>query len=414
MISSANLRKTEFAVVPNGYSIDQVNDIINQAASTIEAYASESEDLYHKMEVLATKIEEYRAEENSIKSALITAEKMADKIKKESEEKAAALIAQSEKTAKTTTDDANAQSEKIISEARAYSSKLINDKTKEARQIILDAQTKANDAINSSKSVAKNVLDQAKEISEDLITKSKQEKEAYDILIATLKKDAADFIGRLKDLYGKQLDILGSANLDTSDEEADKNKKDIDSAQSDVDNLIGEIDEMEKAIPGEVVLDVPDMPEEEAPAEPAAVETPVEEKKESEPVAEAVEKPAEKAEKPVKENKEDFVLTEEKEPYDDKETPDPMAAVEAFSQNEITPVEEDKTYVPEIQEDAQMEHEESLFDTDDEQPFESYFNIKREEHPGDRTETISLVPPEDDDETDGDEPKFKGFFKKKK
>lgn len=405
MISSANLRKTEFAVVPNGYSIDQVNDIINQAASTIEAYASESDDLYHKMEVLATKIEEYRAEENSIKSALITAEKMADKIKKESEEKAAALIAQSEKTAKTTTDDANAQSEKIISEARAYSSKLINDKTKEARQIILDAQTKANDAINSSKSVAKNVLDQAKEISEDLITKSKQEKEAYDILIATLKKDAADFIGRLKDLYGKQLDILGSANLDTSDEEADKNKKDIDSAQSDVDNLIGEIDEMEKAIPDEVVLDVPDMPEEKAP---------VEEKKESEPVAEAVEKPAEKAEEPVKENKEDFVLTEEKSPSDDKETPDPMAAVEAFSQNEITPVEEDKTYVPEIQEDAQMEHEESLFDTDDEQPFESYFNIKREEHPGDRTETISLVPPEDDDEADGDEPKFKGFFKKKK
>lgn len=405
MISSANLRKTEFAVVPNGYSIDQVNDIINQAASTIEAYASESDDLYHKMEVLATKIEEYRAEENSIKSALITAEKMADKIKKESEEKAATLIAQSEKTAKTTTDDANAQSEKIISEARAYSSKLINDKTKEARQIILDAQTKANDAINSSKSVAKNVLDQAKEISEDLITKSKQEKEAYDILIATLKKDAADFIGRLKDLYGKQLDILGSANLDTSDEEADKNKKDIDSAQSDVDNLIGEIDEMEKAIPDEVVLDVPDMPEEEAP---------VEEKKESEPVAEAVEKPAEKAEEPVKENKEDFVLAEEKAPSDDKETPDPMAAVEAFSQNEITPVEEDKTYVPEIQEDAQMEHEESLFDTDDEQPFESYFNIKREEHPGDRTETISLVPPEDDDEADGDEPKFKGFFKKKK
>lgn len=405
MISSANLRKTEFAVVPNGYSIDQVNDIINQAASTIEAYASESDDLYHKMEVLATKIEEYRAEENSIKSALITAEKMADKIKKESEEKAAALIAQSEKTAKTTTDDANAQSEKIISEARAYSSKLINDKTKEARQIILDAQTKANDAINSSKSVAKNVLDQAKEISEDLITKSKQEKEAYDILIATLKKDAADFIGRLKDLYGKQLDILGSANLDTSDEEADKNKKDIDSAQSDVDNLIGEIDEMEKAIPDEVVLDVPDMPEEEAP---------VEEKKESEPVAEAVEKPAEKAEEPVKENKEDFVLAEEKAPSDDKETPDPMAAVEAFSQNEITPVEEDKTYVPEIQEDAQMEHEESLFDTDDEQPFESYFNIKREEHPGDRTETISLVPPEDDDEADVDEPKFKGFFKKKK
>ena len=88
-----------------------------------------------------------------------------------------------------------------------------------------------------------------------------------------------------------------------------------------------------------------------------------------------------------------------------------MEAVEAFSTDEITPIPNSSVYIPEINEDAQME-DESLFDNG-EQPFESYFNIKREDDPSDRTETISLVPPDSDDDDD-EEPKFKGFFKKKK
>ena len=88
-----------------------------------------------------------------------------------------------------------------------------------------------------------------------------------------------------------------------------------------------------------------------------------------------------------------------------------MEAVEAFSQNEITPIE--KSAVPEISEDADMENDESLFDEGDQLPFENYFNINREDVHNDKSQTISLIPPEDDEDED-DEPKFKGFFKKKK
>ena len=86
-----------------------------------------------------------------------------------------------------------------------------------------------------------------------------------------------------------------------------------------------------------------------------------------------------------------------------------MKAVEAFSQNEITPIE--KTAVPEISEDTDMENEESLFDDGEQLPFENYFNVNREDVHNDKTQTISLIPPEDDED---EEPKFKGFFKKKK
>ena len=52
--------------------------------------------------------------------------------------------------------------------------------------------------------------------------------------------------------------------------------------------------------------------------------------------------------------------------------------------------------------------------SDDEQPFESYFNLKKEDAHLDKTQTISLVPPDDYDDGEDDEPRHKAFFKKKK
>ena len=102
---------------------------------------------------------------------------------------------------------------------------------------------------------------------------------------------------------------------------------------------------------------------------------------------------------------------EEKEPEEEEKT-DPMKALEAFSNDEYTPLNS-SINVPEIEEEAEMEKEdESLFDDENaKRPFESYFNVKNEDAHYDRSQTISLVPPEEEEDN---EPKFKGFFKKKK
>ncbi len=409
MISSKSLKEKQFAVVPNGYSIEEVDEIITQAVSTIDAYATESEGMYHKMEVLAAKIEEYREEEDSIKSALITAQKMADKIKKESSESAAALITGSEATAKATIDDANAKAEKIVSEARDYAAKMISEKTKEADRILEDAKGKANDAINSSKIISKDILDQAKAISDDLINKSKEEKEAYDLLTAAIKNDASEFIEKLKKLYSDQLSTLESANLETSNDTQARDN--VDSVKDEIDRLLEEIDEMETAIPDDIANDLADAAEESEDAgaqiepEQPADDSNADDAADSEPADEP------KVEFAVEEHSIADVDSSEDIEIIDDETADPMAAVEAFSTDEITPIT-DAHIIPEIREEAQME-ESSLFENNNEQPFESYFKIKREDDSTDRSETISLVPPESDDDND-DEPKFKGFFKKKK
>ena len=374
MISANDLREVKFQHEDDGFNIAEVESVIEQASDTIEAYANENKELYRKLEALASKIEEYRRDEDSIKSALITAQKMSDTIEADAKEKANKLIADSEAKSAETVSKANEQAEQTISEARNYATGLIKNKTDEANGIIAAAEKKANDAINSSKIVAQDILDQAKAISDDLIATSKEEKEAYELLNAALKKDAAEFITGLKELYTSQLNALNGAKIDMT-QTADKTE--VEDIENHVSSLLNEIDEMEDAIPGEITLEAVEVPE-------------VEEEPAFEPEEE-------------ENDAEQLTLTEDG-PEDAK------AAVEAFSNDEITPVDSSQHIIPEITEEPEMEDVSS----DDEQPFESYFNLKKEDAHLDKTQTISLVPPDDYDDGEDDEPRHKAFFKKKK
>lgn len=418
MISAKDLKNVDLAVANSGYVTKDVDKLLNEAANTIEAYQRENKELYHKLEVLASKIEEYRSEEDAIKTALVTAQKMADKIKKESKDAAALLIESSEAEAKQKMDTANTEAETIVRKARDYSANLINNKTNEANEIISTAQAKANEAINSSKVVAQDILDQAKAISTDLISKSKAEKEAYEILISTIKNDAKSFVENLKKLYSDQLDMLNSSKLDTSSADADSAEKNVEDVHGDVSSLVDEVKEFSSAIPEEI--NIPEIPHKEFDDSDVKVEkpvfnTPADAEEVEEPQQEELENNIDEVVNNIVENQSTeppVITTDDEEFEEDEDEPlDPMEAVEAFSQNEITPIE--KSAVPEISEDADMENDESLFDEGDQLPFENYFNINREDVHNDKSQTISLIPPEDDEDED-DEPKFKGFFKKKK
>lgn len=464
MISANEIRNKQIKVVQVGYDKDEVNTLLDDAADTVDSYVAESQELYHKMEILAAKIEEYREEEDSIKAALITAEKMADQIKRESKEKAQGIIDAANEQAKdiiakanAQLDDASTKAKNIIVDTTAQSEQLIAESNAKAEQIVTNAEKKANEAINSAKIVAQNVLDQAREISSDLVDKSKEEKEAYELLNKTLKEDAREFIEKLKGLYSEQLGFLNSAKLESSSNTDDS---EVESIHNEVESLVSEIDEMEQAIPSSINIDdePKDEPEQESEPQPEPTDAPEDDvpeienpeaveaahdeiiasfnknvEKEKEKVFSQIENEPEQAAQQDEEKEEehhDFEIVEDsvsdytQENFDeqpageipeselndapldnielDDEPADPREAVEAFSRNQRSRTVETEP------EDA----EDSLFD-EKELPFESYFNVKKEDAHLDRTQTISLIPPEEDEEED-DGPKFKGFFKKKK
>lgn len=426
MISSKELRQKDLEITQNGYNIAEVDALMAESAATIDAYEKQSGDLYHKLEVLAGKIEEYRQEEDAIKTALVTAQKMADKITKESNETASLLISKSEETAKDTVANAKAESDKIISSAREYSTNLIAEKTQQAEEITNKAQDKANEVIASAKVVAQDILDQAKQISDDLIAKSKAEKEAYEILSNTIKNDAKEFIEKVKSLYNNELDALNSAKLDKENDDTDAEEKSIAEIDSEVSGLVDEIEEFTSSIPQPISSEESDDDTEDAEAEEAEDFQEVIAPDDAEDSEEEIEYEREEDNKEPAfdlneieyeeitddDDEDDITIDDEKPVIEEDEPADPMEAVEAFSQNQITPIKSDSP-IPEISEDADMEDDDDLFDNSGELPFEAYFNVNQQDVHNDKSQTISLIPPEGD-EDDEPQPKFKGIFKKKK
>lgn len=425
MISSKELRQKDLEITQNGYNIAEVDALMAESAATIDAYEKQSGDLYHKLEVLAGKIEEYRQEEDAIKTALVTAQKMADKITKESNETASLLISKSEETAKDTVANAKAESDKIISSAREYSTNLIAEKTQQAEEITNKAQDKANEVIASAKVVAQDILDQAKQISDDLIAKSKAEKEAYEILSNTIKNDAKEFIEKVKSLYNNELDALNSAKLDKENDDTDAEEKSIAEIDSEVSGLVDEIEEFTSSIPQPISSEESGDDTEDAEAEEAETLQEVVAADDAEDSEEEIEYEREEDNKEpafdlneieyeeITDDEDDITEDDEKPVIEEDDEPaDPMEAVEAFSQNQITPIKSDSP-IPEISEDADMEDDDDLFDNSGELPFEAYFNVNQQDVHNDKSQTISLIPPEGD-EDDEPQPKFKGIFKKKK
>ena len=99
-------KKFEKAKGFGGYKVDDVEDFMDRVAEYVEQLESEKRDMEKKLAVLADKLEEYRADEDSLRTALLGAQKLGDSVIKESKTKAEIILR-----------DANIKAEKIVGDA---------------------------------------------------------------------------------------------------------------------------------------------------------------------------------------------------------------------------------------------------------------------------------------------------------
>lgn len=131
-IQEVSFRKSNFS----GYNSDDVDQFIDEVLETVTALAKENTEaktrttdngsrvselaaknaeLQEKLSILAEKIEAYRADEDGIKDAILSAQRLGNASLREAKAKAEAIVS-----------DANAKAEKIVSEARAKSQNLVD------------------------------------------------------------------------------------------------------------------------------------------------------------------------------------------------------------------------------------------------------------------------------------------------
>ncbi len=103
MITAQDIREKTFEQAKfggKGYDMNAVDDFLEELADEITAAQKENAVLKSKMKVLVDKIEEYRANEEALNLAVLSAQKLAVQIEADARARSAAMIADAERQVK--------------------------------------------------------------------------------------------------------------------------------------------------------------------------------------------------------------------------------------------------------------------------------------------------------------------------
>ena len=90
-----------------GYMAEDVDAFIDEVIVAFEQLKKEKTNLVHKIDVLATRVEQYRADEETVRNALLASQKVSDACIREAKEKASKIVREAETKAQQLLVDTN-------------------------------------------------------------------------------------------------------------------------------------------------------------------------------------------------------------------------------------------------------------------------------------------------------------------
>ena len=147
MITAQDIREKTFEKSRmNGYDMASVDDFLEELAEDISSSQKENAVLKSKMKVLVDKIEEYRANEEALNLAILSAQKLAVQIESDARQRAAAMIEDAERQVKErvgSIEELTATEERRLADAQSATRAFFE----KARKVCND-QLKTLDAMN--------------------------------------------------------------------------------------------------------------------------------------------------------------------------------------------------------------------------------------------------------------------------
>ncbi len=186
MITSNDIRNATFGRAGRGYKTMDVDMLLDRAVETIDQLTAENQELLRKMEILAEKIQEYRRDEDSIRNALLTAQRSADQIMREAKE-----------NAETLTNDTQSVTDEALAAAK-----------KKAEEMLKEAQEKSIAIVNETKEKAAIVLTEAKQKADNMLKDAEEDCQKELLQLEATKKQAAEFRAALMEMYRQQFELM--------------------------------------------------------------------------------------------------------------------------------------------------------------------------------------------------------------
>lgn len=214
MLTPDKIKEKQFQSSGRGsYRADDVDVFMNEVSSSYEQMFKENGDLIRKISILAKKVEEYRADEESLKLALLNAQKLADQIVAEAKEKAEKDSAEAISGAEKKVADAKKEAEELAVNSKRESSAIIESAKTEAERIIAEANKKSDEILgNINRKVTHETL---------VFDMTKKEAAEFKCKLVAMYKEHINLINQLPDIVDEQLDSAASAPVSEPEAQAD-------------------------------------------------------------------------------------------------------------------------------------------------------------------------------------------------
>ena len=121
MITAQDIQEKAFDRAGKGYNMEQVDEFLDEMAEDFAALSKENAALKSKMKMLVQKVDEYRQTEDSMRLALLSAQKLSAQIEEDARAKAEATMAEAQDYANRMTreiSDGMANEEAKLEEAK--------------------------------------------------------------------------------------------------------------------------------------------------------------------------------------------------------------------------------------------------------------------------------------------------------
>lgn len=175
MIKPSNIKGKTFDTEKNGYRQADVSEFLSKVAEDYNKLLNANQESETKIIKLVEKINEYRADEDAIATALVTAQKEANRILNDAKTKAKDMVENAKTEQVRLAEQSAAECERIVNEHKEKCAQLIKENTETTEKKIQELRASYN-----------------------------AEKEAYE----KLKEEVTYFKSNLTELYKKQLELI--------------------------------------------------------------------------------------------------------------------------------------------------------------------------------------------------------------
>lgn len=116
MYTIEEIQNADFDKVMRGYKPEDVHTMLSQLAAQLETAEKEKKDMEKKLYILAQKVEEYRSEEDMLKTAMLNAQRMGESVIHEAKQKAESIVREADLKANLLDEQAKDKATKAESE----------------------------------------------------------------------------------------------------------------------------------------------------------------------------------------------------------------------------------------------------------------------------------------------------------